>query len=518
MSEGGSIDKIAVDPDTFEVGVDPFETSSTAYELIYIRKNQTSSILAPITEDQIPEYVKESVRSETEDYNKKQFQDNHIPLYLTSMDRIIGREGVGFGVDFWGVYDSMHAKRFLDNKDLCMLYLAEKKMTLEKFLEEIESRTNLRREAYQIYKYNQKTLTWIPFLVTQSLKNYQTKTLHELLFKDLRRILLIVPIIPHQRVFEPVEKEICFDFEDLYRSNKLTWFKNDLVEFQEPQILEQSSEEEKNLRDCAETEAGPESVNQTQQMFQMLKSYSASLVLIKRYSKGKVNLSSYSTISKLSSFEDLRKIHEITAEKKLYSEIPNRTKEYIQTSIELKMIEEKDENNTPRQVKDLSENVFTVVVDEDDDFEAITEFYENATNRCFVRISKFLRNLQSGEEVIEESLETLDLRLTTEVIRAFICRKFFPSQRPDRISISYLLESQDDPCDLLKPIEGVNTLKDMITDNNQIEIRLSQYSENELKENFEMPFSYVNFLGYQFDKSEELIPKSTTVKEYLGFV
>jgi len=39
MSEGGSIDKIAVDPDTFEVGLDPFETSSTAYELIYIRKN-----------------------------------------------------------------------------------------------------------------------------------------------------------------------------------------------------------------------------------------------------------------------------------------------------------------------------------------------------------------------------------------------------------------------------------------------------------------------------------------------
>jgi len=55
------------------------------------------------------------VRSETEDYNKKQFQDNHIPLYLTSMDRIVGREGVGFGVDFWGVYDGMHIKRFIEN-------------------------------------------------------------------------------------------------------------------------------------------------------------------------------------------------------------------------------------------------------------------------------------------------------------------------------------------------------------------------------------------------------------------
>lgn len=61
MSEGGTIDRIKVDPTNFETGFEPCDTNSTAYELIYIRKSETRKILAPITDSQIPGYVKESV-------------------------------------------------------------------------------------------------------------------------------------------------------------------------------------------------------------------------------------------------------------------------------------------------------------------------------------------------------------------------------------------------------------------------------------------------------------------------
>ena len=195
MSEGGSIEKISVDPVTLETGFDSYETNSTAYELIYIRKNQASKILAPITEDQIPDYVKESVKQEIEDYNRRVFLENHTRINLTSIDRLLGSSGAGCGIEYQGRWDSDHLPRFIEDQSRCMIYIAENRMTLDSFLLDIESKINLIRETYQIYKYNSKTLSWVPFLVNQSLKQYQVKTLKELLQGNIKQILMIVPII-----------------------------------------------------------------------------------------------------------------------------------------------------------------------------------------------------------------------------------------------------------------------------------------------------------------------------------
>lgn len=127
--------------------------------------------------------------------------ENHTKIHLTSIDRLLGSEGVGCGIEFQGLYDSDHLKRFIDDPLRCMIYIAENKITLDSFLLDIESKTNLVRETYQIYKYNSKTLSWVPFLVNQSLKQYQTKTIKELLQGNIRQILMIVPIISEQKVF-----------------------------------------------------------------------------------------------------------------------------------------------------------------------------------------------------------------------------------------------------------------------------------------------------------------------------
>lgn len=200
MSEGGQVDRICIDPETFEVGMDGFNTSSTAYELIYIRKSQAQAILEPITDDQIPQYVKDGVREEIEEYNRKEFLEHHTALYITSIDRILGTTGVGCGVEFKGIYDRSSTSRFMDQPELSMVYLAQNTLTLESFLEDLESRTNLRRDTYQIYKYSKGTLGWVPFLVKQTIKSQKTKTLREMFQKDFNRILMIVPINPQERV------------------------------------------------------------------------------------------------------------------------------------------------------------------------------------------------------------------------------------------------------------------------------------------------------------------------------
>ena len=66
----------------------------------------------------------------------------------------MGREGLGCGIEFQGVYDHLHTNRFLNDQDLSFVYLADNKLTLQEFLEDIEAQTNLGRLTFQIYKYN----------------------------------------------------------------------------------------------------------------------------------------------------------------------------------------------------------------------------------------------------------------------------------------------------------------------------------------------------------------------------
>ena len=58
----------------------------------------------------------------------------------------------------------------------------------------------------------------------------------------------------------------------------------------------------------------------------------------------------------------------------------------------------------------------------------------------------------------------------------------------------------------------------MVKDHNKIQIRVSEFSAQELRENFEMDFCYVDYLGQLRDKSKELIPKSSTVQDYLVYL
>lgn len=83
--------------------------------------------------------------------------------------------------------------------------------------------------------------------------------------------------------------------------------------------------------------------------------------------------------------------------------------------------------------------------------------------------------------------------------------------------MQYKLDNEDDICDLLEPKPHVTTLKDMIKDYNTISIKVSEFSSEELKDNFWMDYQYVNYLGIVDDNYSQLISKQTTLSDFEKF-
>lgn len=163
-SEGGKMLKISIDQNTFQFGLDFEQTGSTAYELVYMRKSEVRSILAPITEEQVPRYVRESVEEEIAAYRRKEFLDKHFQIFITSPDTFEGFTGAGPCVSQYGMYDSESLAQMTKNPLKSLSYIVKKNVTVEQFLTDIENKTNMLRETYQVYKYNKRSMNWVVWL------------------------------------------------------------------------------------------------------------------------------------------------------------------------------------------------------------------------------------------------------------------------------------------------------------------------------------------------------------------
>ena len=195
-----------------------------------MRRSEIDNILGTITPEQVPDYVKSAVQDEMKAYKKKEFTDKNTEVFITSPHLFLDFIGAGPGINNVGNFDIRSVSAFKQDSKKCFSYLLNNKTTLENFMKEIETQTNLERFTYQIYKYYHKTQNWVPFLQAANVNKMKSKKVFDLLRRDMNKILLIVPLDPAQEVFHPM-KEGSMDEErphsDMLRANTLTWFVND---------------------------------------------------------------------------------------------------------------------------------------------------------------------------------------------------------------------------------------------------------------------------------------------------
>ena len=506
MSEGGTIQKVKIDPEMFEIGLDQEHTGSTAYELVYMRKSEIQNILSPILEIDIPKYIVDSVAIEHAKSLKNKFFYSHTEIFLTSPDRFQGFTGAGPGIGFKGNYDSISPTKFSRNPYKAYSYLLNNRTSLELFMQDIENRTNLLRYTYQIYKYNHKTLNWVPFLQAINVKGMKSKTVHELLMKDAKKILLIVPLLTSQIVFQEMG-ENCMEEErensELLRANKLTWAMNPLEK-----SLQYSQNTDK------ENQEMPVALQNLYTSFENLKIYKNSLVFCKFFVNQESQYKSYTTISRFATVTQLKDILKVTSNASLYFERIN-DKDYPRQVIEISKLRETDGEGAPNLINNLQANIFTVIAVLPEQEPALEAYYQFIADTCYVRVISTI--VEEGSQDVQDQEQTfkMNINLTTQEVHQFIAEKIFKNTLPcEQISVSYIFD--DNYGDLLLPFKDVNTLKDMILDENYLNVKKSEFTASQLQQNFQMQFNYQDLMGTLQHSECLLICKTTTIDEFIS--
>ena len=155
-SEGGDHQKFSVDPKTYESSLKSSSNNHTAYMLVYVKKSEAGSILAPISPSIIPKSALDDVRLLAKSRYREDYLAKNFQVYITASELLKGRKGAGALIDFKGDYDTGGAGRLKRDPQRRLMVVLERGCTVNELYDMISEKTGLAKGSFGLWRLNLK--------------------------------------------------------------------------------------------------------------------------------------------------------------------------------------------------------------------------------------------------------------------------------------------------------------------------------------------------------------------------